>query len=423
MKHIVAVLAFSIAASAGAQQYESARDFKASQFAPAALLNGPLHTVDENVSVELGLPRFTIRSKHGTWEARGVEMLAIRVSELPAFVQLDSVSRTDEFTKAAAKALAAPVQTVGQFIQDPVETTGNMVSGLGIMAGRVGRIVGSAATRVGDMASDADPGKKGVALNRVAPEAGTAQPRLFTGDPLGYNAARREWAKRLNIDPYTSNAALADKLGRVASASFAGSLPVDLAIGAVSTPLQYANETNSTAQLQAYQLSPIDLEKANERKLTAMGIEGLPVRTLFRNRYFSPTLQTALVLALESLRGASGRGEIVAFAGRAASEIEARYVINSLVMVAQYSRSVAPITALRSAENVIAAQTRDGKLVVPAPLDYIAWVQPAEDFARRTDLKGSERSLLLSGTASKRAKQELSARGWRVNETPIVAAR
>ena len=314
---------------------------------------------------------------------------------------------------------AAPIKTTGQFISAPVDTTGNIVSGVGMMVGRVGRMAGSAATRVGD--TGADTGKKGIALEQVAPEKGTAQPRTFTGDPLGYNSARREWARRLNIDPYTTNAALSDKLGQVSSASFAGSLPVDLTLGAVVAPLHYANVTNTAAQAQAYQLPPSDLERANERKLNAMGIEGLPVRTLFRNGYFTPTLQTALVLALESLGNVSGRGEIVAFAGRAASESEARYVNNSITMLSMYSKS-APISSVRGADNVITAQTRDGKLVVPAPLDYVAWVQPVEDFAQRTDLKGAERVVLLSGKASPRATKELASRGWRVSEN-VTASR
>ena len=77
---------------------------------------------------------------------------------------------------------------------------------------------------------------------------------------------------------------------------------------------------------------------------------------------------------------------------------------------------------MRGADNVLTAQTSDGKLVVPAPLDYIAWVQPVEDFAQRTDLKGSERSVLLAGKASPRATKELAARGWRVNEN-VTASR
>jgi hypothetical protein len=159
----------------------------------------------------------------------------------------------------------------------------------------------------------------------------------------------------------------------------------------------------------------------NEARLKKMGIEGLPVRTLFRNGYFTPTLQTALVLALESMGNVAGRGEVIAFAARAASETEACYVNNSVMMLSQYSRTAAPLAKIRGADNVIAGETSDGKLIIAAPLDYIPWVQPVDDFARRTDLKGSERWLLISGTVTPRAKQELTTLGWRISDNLATA--
>lgn len=59
---------------------------------------------------------------------------------------------------------------------------------------------------------------------------------------------------------------------------------------------------------------------------------------------------------------------------------------------------------------------RDGKLVIAAPLDYVPWVKPVDDFAHRTDLAGAERWLLISGNVTPRAQQELSALGWRVSD-------
>jgi hypothetical protein len=64
------------------------------ELVPVALLKGPFHTVDEKVTVAGAQPNFTIRSKYGTWDARGNEMLGIRQSELLAFEQLEkSASR------------------------------------------------------------------------------------------------------------------------------------------------------------------------------------------------------------------------------------------------------------------------------------------------------------------------------------------
>ncbi len=71
--------------------------------------------------------------------------------------------------------------------------------------------------------------------------------------------------------------------------------------------------------------------------------------------------------------------------------------------------------------NVIAGETPDGKLIIAAPLDYLPWIQPVDDFARRTDLKGTERWLLVSGKVTPRAQQELAALGWRVSDKLAVA--
>ena len=205
------------------------------------------------------------------------------------------------------------------------------------------------------------------------------------------------------VDPYTFNG-ISDKLGDVAGVTFVGSFPVNLALGAAIAPLSYAQQFNEQATLEAYQTPPIDIGVKNEARLKKMGIEGLPVRTLFRNNYYTPTLQTALVLALESLGDIAGRGEVIAFAARATSETEVRYVNNSVMMLAQYNRTT-PLAKIRGADNVLAGETKDGKLIIAAPLDYIPWIKPVDDFAHRTDLKGSERWLLVSGKTSPRAMQ------------------
>src|SRR3954464_275901 len=131
-RSLIAVAIMAMAGPAAAQNYESLGGLKASQFAPPALLSGPYHKVDENVTVAGAQPNFMIRSQYGVWEARGQEMLQIRVSELPAFEQLAKVSKSDEFMKSAGNAVVAPVKAVGEFIESPIQTTGNIFSGIGL---------------------------------------------------------------------------------------------------------------------------------------------------------------------------------------------------------------------------------------------------------------------------------------------------
>ena len=410
---LASAVAFVAVGAANAQDYESLSDLKAAEFAPSALLQGPLHSVDEKVTMEGGLPRFTIRSKYGIWQARGREMLEIRVSELPAFEQLDSISKTDEFTKAAGKAIAAPVEVASNLLTRPADTVNSLASGIGNMASSLVNMAGSAATRGSDT-GNGDTGAQKPILEPVAMCEGTAAPRTVINGPFGYHATLREWAQKLKVDPYTNNAALSGKLDDFAAASFVGSLPVNITIGLVAAPLSYAVQFNQAAQLESYQLSPGDIETRNEERLKKMGVEGLVVRTLFRNSYFTPTLQTSLVLALESLGDIAGRAEVITFASRAASDIEARYVVNSVLLLAQHGRTGTPIISVRGADNVIAGAAADGKLIIPMPMDYIAWINPVEDFARRADLSGSERWVLVPGKVTPQAMQELTKLGWHV---------
>jgi hypothetical protein len=90
------------------------------------------------------------------------------------------------------------------------------------------------------------------------------------------------------------------------------------------------------------------------------------------------------------------------------------------MMLAQYHRTT-PLAKVRGADNVIAGETADGKLIIAAPLDYLPWIQPVNDFARRADLKGSERWILVSGKTSPRAMQELTTLGWKVSDSLAAA--
>jgi hypothetical protein len=420
---LVAIAAWSFAGAVGATPYEAPTDHLASEFIPSSSLQGGLYTVDDKVAIVGGMPRFTIRSKYGVWEASGREMLDIRVSELPALEQLDKISKTDEFGKALKNAVAKPVGLVGDLVVQPGETVGNIGSGIGTIFGRVGRLATTAADSVSDTVnSDKKVAQKPI-LKPVNEALGTAKPRTFLSDPLGYNSARRDWSQRLKIDPYTSNATLSEKLDEFARVTFAGTFPVNVTVGVVAAPITYAAEFREAARLEAYQRPPGDIEKLNEGRLKEMGIEGITVRNLFRNSYYTPTLQTSLVLALKSLGKVAGGRDVIAFATRAASESEARYVINSLALLSKHSQSAEPIISVRSADNVLTAKTRSGNLIVAVPLEYIPWVKPVEEFAKRKDLAGNEKWLLVAGKMTEPAKQEVAKYDWKVTDSLATANR
>ena len=90
-------------------------------------------------------------------------------------------------------------------------------------------------------------------------------------------------------------------------------------------------------------------------------------------------------------------------------------------MLVRYQTTAEPLDTV-TAQGTVTARTRRGAVVVPAPVDYVAWTQRVAEFARRSDLKASERSVWLTGQMSSRARRELTTAGWRVHEDVQWAA-
>ena len=213
------------------------------ELAPPALLKGPLHKVAEPVRVEGHLGAFVIESKFGKFSVHGANLLATRVQELKAIEELQKVQQDSAFKDALAKSAGGVAKFAVNTVADPGKTVESVGKGVNTVFGRVGHVAKSGADYVGDKASDAvSSGSK--APTQAAP-AGDAPPS-FTGDPFGYNKARREWAKKLNIDPYTSNPVLRPLLDSAAQASFAGNFAVGLTLGAAIGPAQYAYSFDET---------------------------------------------------------------------------------------------------------------------------------------------------------------------------------
>jgi len=391
--------------------YENAPELAGGSVAPTSLLSGPLHGVAEPIAIENFFGRFEIDSQFGKFRVAGVNLLGVRVRELAAIQALNEVNRSEAFQQALARSAQAPVQFVGNAFMDPAATVENVASGFGTVLGRVGRLATTGALAVGDTASDlVRPGAN--APPSVAPTEEPA-PTSFTGDPFGFNKARREWAKSLNIDPYTTNPVLRRRLDEVAQATFAGNFAVNATVGLVVAPLQYAASFDTVVRDSVWNMPVVDLVAQNERKLRAMGIAGRPVRDFFRNRWFTPTLQTALVVALERLPKVRGRDAVIATATGIQGEARVRSLIGAVNMIAERHHDK-PLKSIRMSGIVAIGGGADGELVVACDLDYVWWNAEAAEFAARSDLAAKHRTLLVSGVASDRATRELARAGWEV---------
>src|SRR6185312_8851093 len=99
----LALCAFALACAAHAgETYEPEPVLKAPALAQAPLLSGPNFRVVPEVAVRGYMANFLIDTKFGPIHADSVELLSIRVAELPAMEALDRASQSGAFATALA---------------------------------------------------------------------------------------------------------------------------------------------------------------------------------------------------------------------------------------------------------------------------------------------------------------------------------
>ena len=388
--------------------FESPPVLAGSGLAPAALLKGPLHTVAEPVTLDGFFGRFVIESKFGKFSVVGVSLLAVRVNELQAIEALQEVQNSQAFQDSLVRAASAPVQLVQSAVTDPLGTVESVGQGLGNVLGRVGFLARSGAQSVADSTRSTATTPTGYSQAPV----GEVPPPAFNGDPFGYNKARRDWARQLNIDPYTSNPVLRPLLDNASTASFAGSFAINTAISAVSMGANLVIGFDTDVRDAVWNLPPVDLARQNEARLQALGVSGRTTRDFLRNRWFTPSLQTALVAGLAKMGNVRGVESVIEVASRVQGEVRVRFLVESVRMLGMFHTKDATLAELRMSGMVPTGIAQDGTLVIAATTDYVYWDKTAAEFMQRKELKGKRRVLLAAGGTSDRAQQEFVKAGW-----------
>jgi hypothetical protein len=161
-------------------------------------------------------------------------------------------------------------------------------------------------------------------------------------------------------------------------------------------------------------MPPGDLRLRIETSLLSMGVSQAEVDLLLRHRWYPLSLQAGLVMALEDLAGVDGRPDVMPLALTVASEEQARFLVQTLQMTARYHATVRPLEAL-VVLGTVAARTRDGEIVVAAPVDYLSWNEGVDRFTANDELAAKQRSVHIAGRLTGRASAELQARGWAVH--------
>lgn len=390
--------------------YEAEPVLKATDLVAPELLKGPRFTVDDRVPIKGFLARFTIRSDYGPFDAHGIHMFQIRVKEVYALNQLAEMSKTKEFAEAAAKAVARPVTSTVNMLVHPVDTITGLPDGVARLFDRIK--LGSEMV----VAAASAPDKSG------AEKAADVSERVgaITVTALGYEKERRDLAKGLGVDPYTTNPVLAKKLDDMAWVAFSGRFGIQAAMS-ILVPYSMAMSAVTITNSTVYETSQGDLINSDQAIFAATGASPAAVSALMKNKQYSLTVLTALAVAIQRLQGVNGLASVVDFAAAARTQDETRVAAGSMNILARYHEGVARL-ALVTVPGPIIGRTTTGTLVVPAALDYVAWTERVGRFAKRDDLKAPARVAWLSGQLSRRSQKEFTSQGWEIYESFSIAA-
>ena len=194
-------------------------------FCLRAALSGPGFHVERQVPTNGAMGQYTIvadasvfQDDAGTYRVESLDLLKIRLSEIPAIAYLENVSKTGVFANALAQSAERPVTDAANMVIHPMDTVTGLPSGIGSFFGRV-------ALGVGEIASTAS--------NSFGSGAAAGQTANATMTALGYDQVRRDLARKLHVDPYSSDPILTKKLNSVAWVMFSARLTVDAAMMAV----------------------------------------------------------------------------------------------------------------------------------------------------------------------------------------------
>jgi len=393
-------------------EFEEPRVVKAADLLPASMLRGNGYRVEEWVSTNGVMGVYTIvadpdvfQQYAGTYQVQSAEMLRLREAEIPAIVQLNDISKSKVFAQSLGASAVRPVTAAGSMVLNPIDTVTGLPSGVGRLFDRVG----TGAGRMWTAATDTS--KSGGERTQIV----ATKSAQLTRDALGYEQERRQLAKKLHVDPYTTNPILSKKLDEVAWVSFSARLGVNTAIS-VAVPGSLIITGVRAADDLVWDTPRGDLVVCVETKLEKMHIAKERISDFTHNPAIPLSLQVATIQNLERLGNLPERADVILLMGSAMTEYQARFIASSLRMLAEYHEKKAHITNIAPVGPLV-ARDQHGALVLPAPVDFLSWTPRIAAFGTNPDfLAVPDRVLWITGKMSPLARKNLAAKGWVIRE-------
>jgi hypothetical protein len=356
------------------------------------LLSGTDYTLQPKASIVSSRAVYTLKSPAGTDEVTGTVSLLERANEIRAVETLEAMKKTDVYGDALKNSAKGPVKFGKGLVTEPVDTVSNTAKGLGSFLADVGYSV----------VSD-DPSQDNVAK---------------TG--LGFATAKRKFAFKLGVNPYSQYQPLQDALSEVSWTAVGGGLTVTVAFSAVANTAGSVLSGTSfanTARQAVRDNSPRKLQNMNFDSLQAMGVSEDLAEAQLNNLKYDPEAETRLVTALASMKKVAGRDDVVARATLASSYSAANEMRDWVELLAAYHAKVeraSKLVVIGSAPFLVDKKKRVHGVF---PTDYIVWspsfaAQIADITKRIADAGYTTGTISVTGMIDPKVVELLRSSGW-----------
>lgn len=337
---------------------------------------------------------YAVETPYGEFQVNGHRRMSERLQELRALKILEEMSETEVFADAVARAGLAPIQFGRDLVLDPVETTGNLISGIGNMFDR--------------------------AVDEVE-NAGASRDN-FVESIVGIKKAMRELAFELKVDPYSDFTPLRDGLEDMARVMAAGDISVSAAVSVIPGGAGIAVSATSRASTLANPIrdkSSAEIAALVTTKLKALAVSKSVIESFVENRNYSPGDQFAIVEALETLK-ASNSAAFLLRAAQADSADVAKFQRYRAELLAKQTQRLGTLTEFYVVAEFALNRSADGGLVAAFPFDGMAWTETVSksftELSREIATRGETKPPLFAttGKLSPIAEAEMKKRGWKI---------
>lgn len=386
--------------------FEQGLVLSAAELLPAEILQGPSHRVRDQVVTDGYMAHFKVDSDFGTFDAIGVSQVKYRIAEAEAIRKLVDTSKGDLFAEGMKRSITQPIDAVKNIVQNPVDSIKQAPKTVTHFFTKVGSAIGRGAGKVSDRMKSEEP-------EPTAAEVGSSIGNTAK-NAAGFDKAKLDTAKQLGVDPYSDNTRLQEEMDKVTWAFFAGGLPLRVGAAVASAGIAVVATNMVGVPEETYALTQAELALRDGRSLAAMGVSDEDIKTFQLYGPLSTTRRHRIVLALEALTHAKGRGRMILQANACTTPAEADFFIAALTILAERQRSgAADYSSLETLGRLPGGINAQGELEVPAPVDYVTWTGEVAAFAKRDDLGTAPKVLVHTGKLSPATSTGLAMAGWK----------